>query len=183
MEQTARDWLWGARGRSQEEGPMSATNPKPGGVPPRPPNPWEAIDAEYRAPSGPDAPAQIPASGFSWRFYHTGDSTATGLLRFTAPLLVVWALASGFLRGLAPWALFGLALIVFAYFAREPLRRRGLGARAWLLAGLGFGQILLSLSFGYNLGPFWPLIGLYWLVLVVVTFATELRGFMRGGGW
>jgi hypothetical protein len=162
---------------------MSPTDPKPGATPSRGPNPWEAIDAEYRPPSGPDAPGQIPASGFSWRFYHTGDSTATGLLRLTAPLLVVWALASGFVRGLAPWALLGLGLMAFAFLAREPLRRRGLAARAWLLAGLGLGQILLSLSFAYDLGPLWPLIGLYWLGLVVTALATELRGFMRGGGW
>ncbi|MFE2879654.1 serine/threonine-protein kinase [Streptomyces roseus] len=93
----------------------------------RTPAPPEPAPAPYRAPS-PDRPVPAGALGFD-------------LLRVLLPtVLVVWLLVAGieaeggpaFLAVAAPWALFGLGLVLLGLQVRTALRRggRARGARA-----------------------------------------------------
>src|SRR5262249_36135380 len=145
------------------------TSPEGSSPPAKPaalPSTWANLDADFRdnRPPPPEAPTQLPASGFSWRFFKAGDEPPSDVrVRLEFPALVVWVLISCFWQGFLPWLILGCAMIAYALGTRWAFQQYNLGAQTWVYCAMGVGQILLSFSFLADLGPFWPFIGLYWL--------------------
>jgi hypothetical protein len=99
--------------------------------------------------------------------------------RWEAVWLVLWLLASGVWRGAVPWLALGLLVILFSALAREPFRRAGMGGLAGIYRAAGLAQLALGCSFVVDLGPLWPLVGLYCLGVAVCWFLIALRSAAR----
>jgi hypothetical protein len=138
---------------------------------------WGDLDSEYRA-RGEDTPQDptLPRSGFSWRFVKTGEPPDDLRVRYAMPVLILWVMLSGFLRGFVPWLVLGFALAIYALSARTAFRRYGLAGRGWVLTAMGIGQMLLSFALVLNVDLIWPLVGLYWVGVLLAWAVVELRG-------
>ena len=99
--------------------------------------------------------------------------------RWEAVWLVLWLLASGMWRGAVPWTALGLLVILFSALAREPFHRAGMGGLAGIYRAAGLAQLALGCSFVVDLGPLWPLVGLYCLGVAVCWFLIALRSAAR----
>ncbi len=162
-----------------------ASDPRTGGGEPTllprpavPPNPWSALDTEFRddRPPPPERSTQLPTVGFSGRFWKVDvEQPSDARVRYERPILLVWALVSCLWQGFIPWVVMGLALIVYAGGARRVFREYGLVAQPWVYCAMALGQIMLACSFIAKLGPLWPFIGLYWLAVVLAWVIVELR--------
>jgi hypothetical protein len=103
-------------------------------------------------------------------------------LRFEGLVLLAWVLVSCLWQGLLPWTTLALGLMAYAIVARLAFRQAGLGTRPWIYAALAVGQLMLAASFAVNLGPLWPFVGLYWLVLILAWPLIELRSLIAKRG-
>ena len=146
--------------------------------PAAPRNLWANLDADFRddRPPPPEAPTQLPTVGFSGRFFKVApEPPADPRVRWEFAALVAWVLISCLWQGFVPWVILGCAWSLYALGTRRAFRQYHQGAQPWIYCAMGVGQILLSFSFIANLGPFWPFIGLYWLVVLVAWLVAELR--------
>ncbi len=146
----------------------------------QPPSHWGDLDSDYRQ-RGEDSPQDptMPQSGFSWRFIKTGEPPDDPRVRFAMPVLILWVMLSGFLRGFVPWLGLGFALAIYAVSARKGFRRYGLAGRGWVLAAMGAGQMLVSIAMAVNLAALWPVVGVYWAGVFIAWAVVELRGVGR----
>lgn len=162
--------------REQRTPPSEAdmTRPASGS---HPPSHWGDLDSEY-GQRGEDSPQDktLPQSGFSWRFIKTGEPPDDLRVRFAMPVLILWVMLSGFLRGTVPWLGLGFALAIYALSARKGFRRYGLAGRGYVLAAMGAGQMLVSIAMAVNLAALWPVVGLYWAGVFLAWAVVELRG-------
>ena len=109
-----------------------ASDPRTGGGEPTllprpavPPNPWSALDTEFRddRPPPPERSTQLPTVGFSGRSWKVDvEQPSDARVRYAQPILLVWALVSCLWQGCIPWVVMGLALIVYAGGARRVFR-------------------------------------------------------------
>jgi hypothetical protein len=90
-------------------------------------------------------------------------------------LLILWILLTGFFIGFVPWVLLGLGVVIFSLVMRKPYREARLRGQAGVYRALGIGQILLGISFVYDYGPLWPLVGAFCAGAVLAWLVIEVR--------
>jgi hypothetical protein len=106
--------------------------------------------------------------------YNTAPESLNPRTFIETPFLIVWILLTGFFIGFVPWVLFGLGVVAFSLVMRKPYRAAHLKGQAGVYRALGIGQILLGISFVYQYGPLWPLVGAYCAAAVLAWLVVEL---------